>query len=252
MRVNVFDPAGLTADRARSVANTGTTVEWIETIDELRDFDPGDPLFALGESAVIQLVAESVDRPIIPVDVDAGLPAIPLDGFEPTLETISTEAIDTTSVPTMSASIGSNTYRSLMDVMAVTAEPARISEFRTQRPQTDAVIDQVRADGINISGPAGTPGYGTAAGGPILDPGVDGVAVVPVGQFRTDHPHWVLDPPIQIEVVREEVPVSLVVDDRIVDSVPAGEPLELDWGRPLEIGVLERSRSHFGASNQPD
>lgn len=245
MRAAVFDPAGLEANRFTSDSIAGTEIVWTESLSQLSETGADEPLFAVGERALLELVADPIDGPVVPVGVDAGVPAVPLDAFENALGSLSDGRIERQRVPTISASLGTNQYRALMDIMAVTAEPARISEFRTRKGQSGTVIDQVRADGMSVSGPAGTPGYGTAAGGPILDPEVGGLAVVPVGQFRTDHPHWVLDPPIEIEVIREEVPVSLVVDDRTVDSIPAGEPLVLTLASPLDIGILDQSRSHL-------
>ncbi|MDR5657187.1 ATP-NAD kinase [Halodesulfurarchaeum sp. HSR-GB] len=213
----------------------------VDHVERVSTADPpeSDFLVTVGESALLSAVTAAVQVPIVPVAVDAGVPTVPLSDLAAAISALVAGESTIETVPTIVVSLGENTYRALMDVMAVTAEPARISEFRTRKVETDVVVDQVRADGIVAAAAAGTPGYGTAAGGPILDPELDGLAVVPVGPFRTERPQWVLAPPIEFEVVRESVPVSLVVDDDPVERVPAGEPVRLDWGEPIEIAVLE-------------
>ncbi|APE95521.1 NAD+ kinase [Halodesulfurarchaeum formicicum] len=238
MRVTIVGPA----ERVPAGIESGGTAD-IEHIQRVSAEDPpeSDFLVTVGESALLSAVTAGVQVPIVPVAVDAGLPTVSLPDLTAAISALVAGESTIETVPTIAVSLGENTYRALMDVMVVTAEPARISEFRTRKVETDVVVDQVRADGIVAAAPAGTPGYGTAAGGPILDPELDGLAVVPVGPFRTERPQWVLAPPIEFEVVRESVPVSLVVDDDPVERVPAGAPVKLDWGEPVEIAVLEET-----------
>lgn len=246
MRVAIVGPAEQGPDAGAS------TVPDSVTLDRQPVGTPLDPDtdFALpvGETALLSLVRAAPDCPIVPVDVEAGVPSVPTESLGAAIAALEAGAFETESIPTIAVSLGDSTYRGLMDVMVVTAEPARISEFRTRKSESDTVVDQVRADGIVAAGPAGTPGYSTAAGGPVLDPSLAGLAVIPVGPFRTERPQWVLVPPIEVEVVREEVPVSLVVDDEPVERVPAGEPVGLDWGTPIEIGVVEEAVSPLAAN----
>lgn len=242
MTIGIFDPADHLSLTPGRVQETDRSLDLIPSIAAIDGPDPEfDFVVAGGESALLDLVREMLAVPVLPVGVDSGVPSVPEDQLESGLESLAREAFEVQDVPTIDVTLGQRSFRALMDVMAITAEPARISEYRTTTSPTGTVVDQVRADGITVSGPGGTPGYGTAAGGPILGPAVRGVAVVPVGQFRTEQPHWVLNPPFEIEVVREEVPVSLVVDDRSVDAVPAHEPIQFDWGQPVECVMLEAS-----------
>ncbi|MEF8771138.1 hypothetical protein [Halodesulfurarchaeum sp.] len=242
MKIGIFDPAGHLSLTPGRFQETDRSLELIPSTTAIDSHDREfDFVVAAGESAILDLVREERPMPVLPVAVDAGVPSVPEHQIESGLESLAEGSFELQDVPTIDVTLGQRSFRALMDVMAITAEPARISEFRTTTSETGTVVDQVRADGVTVSGPGGTPGYGTAAGGPILGQDVKGVAVVPVGQFRTDHPHWVLNPPFEIEVVREEVPVSLVVDDRSVDAVPAHEPIRFDWGQPVECVVLDES-----------
>ena len=202
-------------------------------------------IFAVGEPALLDFVSAGGTGPVLPVDLDAGVPSVPLSRVSEVYSTVTADSYQTVEYPTFDVRHGETRYRGLMDVMAVTAEPARISEYRARKVENDTLIDQVRADGIVVSGPAGTPGYGTSVGSPIVDRDLRGMSVVPVSPFRTSRPQWVVSPPIEIEVARAEVPVTLLVDDTEVGRLPAFEPVCLDWGEPLSVVQVEQSNQTF-------
>lgn len=253
MRVGLVDPAkggktgeGLLESSAVELERVDSAPAIVAKASEL------DYVVAVGDSALLSLFREDIEIPVLPVGSDAGLHSVPKSELGLALNSLGAGEDERVDSPTIDVKLGDRTFRALMDVMAVTAEPARISEYRTTHGTDGTVIDRVRADGIVVSGPAGTPGYATAVEGPILGPTVQGLAIVPVAPFRTEHPHWVLAPPIEIEVVREEVPVSLVLDDRAVTTVPAGESLSLTWGDPFEIVTLPQSESPLGVTRNAE
>ena len=171
MRVRVYDPAGRveTDRRERDAAvriDYLTEADDLVNTDDLADADDRSVFVAVGEAALFEYVRRGGTGPVLPIGVDAGIPSVPERAATEGLAALSDDH-DTITYPTLDVTASETRYRALTDVMVVTAEPARISEYRTRKVRTDTVIDQVRADGIVVSGPAGTPGYGTAAGGPI-------------------------------------------------------------------------------------
>ena len=206
-----------------------------------------DLVVALGEAAILSLVRAGVTVPILPVDVDGGIEDVALEDVPAALDSYLAGTAETVDRPLLSVDVASDSYDALMDVMAVTTEPARISEFTvaTKTRGNSRTVDTVRADGVVVATSAGTPGYATAAGGPVLDPESSGVSVVPIGPFRVEQTHWVLELPASLTVAREEAAVSLLVDDEEVGSVPAHEPIELSWGTPLVLVRTPESRSPF-------
>ncbi|MDZ7850884.1 MAG: hypothetical protein U5K70_08860 [Halodesulfurarchaeum sp.] len=245
MKVGLFDPENRTGhDRFSRTADGPELVHLKSAEDAVKRESELEYVLPVGETALLSVFRAGINSGIVPVGIGAGVPSVPETAFAASLESLTNGVIESVAIPTIDVSLGEEEFRALMDVMAVTAEPARISEFRTTKGD-GTVVDTVRADGVVISAPGGTPGYGTAVDGPILDPSVDGLSVVPVGQFRTAHPRWVLAPPIEIEVVRETVPIALVVDDREVETIPANTSLRLAWGSPVEFAVLEQSNGVF-------
>lgn len=209
--------------------------------------DTADVVVAMGESALLALVRTGVSTPVLPVDIDAGIEDVPESSLEAAIEAYEAGEAATVDRPLLSASVGDETYDALMDLMAVTSEPAKISEFTvaTMTRGDRRAVDTVRADGVVVATSAGTPGYATAAGGPVLEPESSGVAVVPVGPFRIEQLHWVLELPASLTVAREEAAVSLLVDDEDVGTVPAHEPIELSWGNSIVLLRTPASRSPF-------
>ena len=209
-----------------------------------------DLYIAHGEAALISLVRAGSTTPVLPIDAGEAVGSVAREDLEAAIETVLSSDYHTVEADTVAVSVDEERYRALMDVMAVTTEAAKISEYRiTSRTGAESVtVDQVRADGVVAATPTGTPGYGTAAGGPILDRGLRAVTVVAVSPFRIEQPHWVLQLPIEFQVVREEVPVTLIVDDRSVLSIDEGTPVTLDWGDPIPIVRTPVSAPMFGAS----
>lgn len=209
-----------------------------------------DVVVAVGESALLSLVRAGSTGPILPVAIGSGIEDVAVADLDAAVEDLVDGDCYTTDRPLLSVDVAGEEYDALMDLMAVTEEPARISEFAvaTKTRGSSRPVDTVRADGVVVATSAGTPGYATAAGGPVLEPESSGVAVVPIGPFRIEQTHWVLELPASLTVAREEAAVSLLVDDEDVGSVPAHEPIELSWGTPLELLRTPQSRSPFAGN----
>ncbi|MFB6081211.1 MAG: hypothetical protein ABEJ67_00175 [Halanaeroarchaeum sp.] len=234
-------------DGAESVADRIRTAEDDATVVSGERPEEADLLVAVGESALLNAVREGTACDVLPVDVGAGVPDVALRDLEAAVRAVreGERTVDERSL--LAAAVGNVTHHGLMDVMAVTSESAKISEFavETRRAGSWQTVDRVRADGIVVATPAGTPGYGSAAGGPVLSSTLAAVAVVPVGPFRVERSHWVLSLPSRVTVARDETPVSLLVDDEETGPVPAHEPITLDWGPAVTFLRTDVSRSPF-------
>ena len=199
--------------------------------------EDADVYVTIGEAGLLSLVRAGVRTPVLPVAAGRSVGSVSRNDLDRAVETILTGEFRTIDLDTIAVSADDQQYRALMDVTAVSNEAAKISEYQVLGRLDDeaVVVDRVRSDGVVASTPAGTPGYGTSAGGPILEPGLRAVSVVAVSPFRVEQPHWVLRLPIRFEVVREEVPVSLIVDDRSVQVIDEEIPVTLEWGTPFQV-----------------
>lgn len=77
------------------------------------------------------------------------------------------------------------------DVVIHKTDVARMIEIRTRI--NDQFVNQHRADGILVASPTGSTAYALSCGGPLLHPGMEALALVPIC------PHTLSDRPIVID-----------------------------------------------------
>ncbi|EJN60497.1 NAD(+)/NADH kinase [Halogranum rubrum] len=200
-----------------------------ETVDAagatLTDVETASLVVAVGEEQFVDVARGGPAVPILPVETEFGPFSLARDVVEAAVETILDGAGTTVSHPVLSVTIdGTTVARGVLDVMLVTSEPARISEYEVTFGAERA--GNFRADGVVASTPLGTRGYAHAAGGPILEPGT-GLAVVPISPFSTQSETWVAPGDVTLTVVRDDGPVALVVDGRTVQSVDPHQSVRL-------------------------
>ena len=200
-----------------------------------------DAVVAVGESALCALVTAGVEAPILPVDIGPGISSVPVADLEAALEALVAGEYLPTERPVLTADDGT---RALFECMLVTAEPARISEY-TITSGGDHVAT-FRADGVVVATPAGSHGYARRADGPVVAPKTGVVTVVPVAPFSTEADNWVVTPEqLRLTVERDEAPVDLLADDRVVGEVTAGDPIEFNAAERVSVAVVAESAGPF-------
>lgn len=223
-----------------------TVREHAETVyDEpaaVLESDPG-LVMAVGEAAVLDLLEADVDVPILPVEAGAGLGSVPSSVLEefPALLEADLEFVDRR---VLAATVGGIQHRVLLDVVLMTDEPARISEYTLFREGRS--IDRFRADGIVITTPAGSTGYARAAEGPVLAPGTDVVAAVPIAPFAIDTDAWILPAgSLAVRVERDDTAVEVRFDGRAGTIIGSGETVEIRPAGTVTFATTDLSRPFF-------
>ncbi|PSP76497.1 ATP-NAD kinase [Halobacteriales archaeon QS_1_68_20] len=199
-----------------------------------------------GESALLELVRAGVDGPVLPVAAGRGVASVsPAEATDAVQSVLAGDAVEATR-RMASVRVDGEETAALFDVALVTAEAAQISEYEVLAD--DRRVARFRADGVVVATPAGSYGYANDVGGPVVEPGTDVGAVVPVAPFVTDADHWVLDlASVSVNVHRDE-PVSVVVDDREWKSVTPGETVHLGLGEHLRLFRVPGSDGFAAAS----
>ena len=102
----------------------------------------------------------------------------------------------------------------LNEALIVTSRPAKMLRF-------EVIIDGVpaerfRADGLLISTPTGSTAYAMSAGGPIVDPRIEGVVLVPLAPYlMSSRPH-VISTERALEIrLGSPKPSKLVIDGQL-------------------------------------
>ncbi|MFD1589240.1 ATP-NAD kinase [Halorientalis brevis] len=243
---------GVVGDRTDSVRSAIEAAGGRHRLGDLTTVLAGDPdvLVTVGQAHLLELAAlePTPDVPVLPVNAGPGVESVPLSAVPAAVDALLADEGGTHARPVLAALEGeTERARALCDVMLVTAEPARISEYAVR--SGGDLVAQFRADGVVVSTPAGTHGYGRSVGAPVVARGTDVVSVVPVAPFATSADHWVLPTgDVTLTIERDEVPVELLADDRRAERVPPHTPLSIARVDSLSIRTVPQSRSSFARS----
>lgn len=99
----------------------------------------------------------------------------------------------------------------LNEALIVTTRPAKMLRFSIVIDGT--IAEQFRADGLLVSTPTGSTAYAMSAGGPIVDPRIQGFLLVPLAPYMlSSRPHLISDSR-SLEIRLESAkPAKLVID----------------------------------------
>lgn len=99
----------------------------------------------------------------------------------------------------------------LNEALIVTTRPAKMLRFSIT---VDGVMaEQFRADGLLISTPTGSTAYAMSAGGPIVDPRIQGFLLVPLAPYMLSSRPHIISSDRNLEVrIDSSKPAHLVID----------------------------------------
>ena len=75
-----------------------------------------------------------------------------------------------------------NRFTAMNEVVIMTDKPAKMLHFEIK--VDGEIIEEVRADGLIVSTPSGSTAYSMSAGGPIVDPKVEGFVIIPICPYK--------------------------------------------------------------------
>jgi NAD+ kinase len=114
----------------------------------------------------------------------------------------------------------------LNEALIVTTRPAKMLRFSII---IDGVVaEQFRADGLLISTPTGSTAYAMSAGGPIVDPRIQGFLLVPLAPYLlSSRPHLISSNRNLVIRLESLKPANLVIDGQ--------ESIELGTASTIEV-----------------
>lgn len=114
---------------------------------------------------------------------------------------------------------GENLLPATNEVTLITASPAKMIDFDVM--VNDSLMERLRADGVIIATSTGSTAYAMSAGGPIVDPRVDAIVLVPVAPFKLSSRPWVIpgDSIVELRLKLPEKDALVVVDGTNVATI---------------------------------
>lgn len=185
------------------------------------------------ERALSAAARAGIETPILAVGVD-GVPSTPPEGLPAAVRAALDDDCGEVRRPVLRVETETVSERAVFDVGLLTEEPARISEYSLSSRGEERA--RFRADGVVVATPQGSHGYASAAGGPVLSPGVAAVTVVPIAPFVTKTRQWILpDDRLALAVERDEGAVALQADDRVVAGVEVASSVSIGTDGDLRL-----------------
>lgn len=199
---------------------------------------------AAGERALVALARREPSVPVLPVAAGRGVRSVPREALEPAVDRLVEGDWWTDRHPLVGVETEGESTLAVFDAMLVTAQPADISEFTVTAGGER--VARFRADGVVTATSAGSSGYSRAADGPVLTPGMDALAVVPVAPFATTLDHWVVPlDAVTVTVERDGATVEVLADDRSVGSATAGRPVRFRHAGWFDLVCVPEGVSPF-------
>jgi NAD+ kinase len=112
----------------------------------------------------------------------------------------------------------------LNEAVIVTSRPAKMLRFAVE---VDGILaERFRADGMLVSTPTGSTAYAMSAGGPIVDPRVEGFLLVPLAPYMlSSRPVVIASDRVLRITLESEKPARLVLDGQLTRELALGSVL---------------------------
>jgi NAD+ kinase len=114
----------------------------------------------------------------------------------------------------------------LNEALIVTTRPAKMLKFSII---IDGIMtEQFRADGLLVSTPTGSTAYAMSAGGPIVDPRIEGFLLVPLAPYLLSSRPHLISSRRRVEIKLESAkPANLVIDGQATIELGTSSSIEV-------------------------
>ena len=131
------------------------------------------------------------------------------------------------------------------DVAISAGPPFRMIDLHVAQDGTQ--ISQYLGDGLVISTPTGSTGYNMSAGGPIMEPGLDAVAITPVAPHSLSMRPIVVrsDRAVRITAARVNAGTAVIIDGQISSGLCDGDVVEVRRAEKPMLLVPHPGRPFF-------
>ncbi len=105
------------------------------------------------------------------------------------------------------------------EVVIITASPAKMLSYEIFVDKSR--LEELRADGVVFATSTGSTAYAMSAGGPIVDPRVDGTVIVPLAPFKLSARPWVVPAKseIRLELTVPKKEAVIVIDGQYTRKI---------------------------------
>ena len=135
-------------------------------------------------------------------------------------------------------------YTAMNEVVIMTDKTSKMLHFEIQ--VDGEIIEDVRADGLIVSTPSGSTAYAMSAGGPIVDPKVEGFIIIPICPYKLGvRPFVVSDnSEITVKLLKKGKSAVFVMDGQINEEAEYEEEIKFKkYDKPAQF--IRTSSKYF-------
>lgn len=121
---------------------------------------------------------------------------------------------------------------SMNEIVFTRRRPSKILEIEFK---IDDTIYNMRGDGILFSTPLGSSAYSASAGGSLIDPSLDVIAIVPLYAFHSKIRPMVVSANKKIEVRIKGGDTALIIDGHGGEYLKSGSDFIIEKGEPMKV-----------------
>ena len=134
-------------------------------------------------------------------------------------------------------------FTAMNEVVIMTNQAAKMLHFEIQ--VDGEIIEEVRADGLIVSTPSGSTAYSMSAGGPIVDPKVEGFFIIPICPYKLGvRPFVVSDnSEITVKLLKKGKSAVFVMDGQITEEADYEE--EITFNKYRKPAYFIRTSSKY-------
>ena len=137
---------------------------------------------------------------------------------------------------------GKELGEALNEALIVTSRPAKMLRFLVMVDGNPA--ERFRADGLLISTPTGSTAYAMSAGGPIVDPRIEGILLVPLAPYLLSSRPHLISSGRSLEIRLESAkPANLVIDGQ--STIVVGENASISVTKSVNPALFVTTGKNF-------
>lgn len=136
-------------------------------------------------------------------------------------------------------------FTAMNEVVIMTNQAAKMLHFEIQ--VDGEIIEEVRADGLIVSTPSGSTAYSMSAGGPIVDPKVEGFIIIPICPYKLGvRPFVVSDnSEITVKLLKKGKSAVFVMDGQITEEADYEEEIKFNKFRKPAYFIRTSSKYFY-------
>lgn len=136
-------------------------------------------------------------------------------------------------------------FTAMNEVVIMTNQAAKMLHFEIQ--VDGEIIEEVRADGLIVSTPSGSTAYSMSAGGPIVDPKVEGFIIIPICPYKLGvRPFVVSDnSEITVKLLKKGKSAVFVMDGQITEEADYEEEIKFNKYRKPAYFIRTSSKYFY-------